>query len=63
MTVEKLWQEIFEKLVLFKYCEGHCEVPQKYDDNLSLGIWVEAQRHEYKLMKEVKISFMSADKI
>ena len=52
MSIETLWKEIFGNLVLFKYPEGHCEVLQKYNANLSLGIWVSAQRNEYKLKKE-----------
>jgi hypothetical protein len=31
---------------------GHCNVPARYPENRRLGIWVSAQRQQYKIMKQ-----------
>ena len=57
------WYEIFNELI--EYCEihGHCNVPQKYDENPRLGIWVNKQRMEKKHMDDQKKSSMTQTKI
>jgi hypothetical protein len=40
----KIWHHQYEKLVEFKRTNGHCVVPQKYEQDKSLGTWVSAQR-------------------
>jgi uncharacterized protein YbgA (DUF1722 family) len=40
----KIWHHQYEKLVEFKRTNGHCIVPQKYEQDKSLGIWVSTQR-------------------
>jgi hypothetical protein len=41
---DKLWHQQCEKLVEFKRTNGHCVVPNKYEQDKSLGIWVRMQR-------------------
>ena len=42
------WDERFGELVKFKEENGHCNVPNRYDKNPSLGSWVSKQRQDYK---------------
>jgi uncharacterized protein YbgA (DUF1722 family) len=41
---DKNWHQQYEKLVEFKRKNGHCIVPRKYEENNSLGNWVDVQR-------------------
>jgi hypothetical protein len=41
---DKLWHQQHEKLVEFKRKKGHCLVPTKYEQDKSLGLWVNKQR-------------------
>lgn len=50
-TVSKqdlLWQQKFKELVFFKEKNGHCNVPNNYAADISLGRWVRKQRYEMK---------------
>jgi hypothetical protein len=47
------WHQQYEKLVEFKRNNGHCLVPQKYQEDASLGIWVSQQR-QVNTNKEVR---------
>ena len=38
------WEKRFTELVGFKRAHGHCEVPQNYSENPSLGTWVNKVR-------------------
>lgn len=42
------WMEHFHELLLFKQKNGHCRVPYRCKENLSLGRWVDTQRQEKK---------------
>ena len=44
---DSIWDIRFGELKAFKLKYGHCNVPQKYPANKSLGIWVNKQRMEY----------------
>ena len=63
MSVNKLWQDRFEELVVFKNHKEHCCVPRTKGDNKTLANLVINQRYQYKLMKEGKKSSLNADKI
>lgn len=41
------WDRRFGELQNFKERCGHCNVPQKYDANPTLGIWLNVQRRAY----------------
>jgi hypothetical protein len=38
------WERRFTELIEFKRSHGHCEVPQNYSENASLGTWVNKVR-------------------
>jgi Helicase associated domain len=42
------WQKHYEELLQYKQEHGHCNVPARYASNRRLGIWVSAQRQQYK---------------
>lgn len=46
------WQKHYEELKKFKAEHGHCNVPARYNQNRRLGIWVSAQRQQYKIMNQ-----------
>jgi uncharacterized protein YbgA (DUF1722 family) len=52
----KSWQQQYEKLVEFKRKNGHCIVPQVYEQDKSLGNWVSNQRsfHTKNKMREYR---------
>jgi len=43
-TLDAAWKKKFRELEDFKSKHGHCNVPQKYEKNTSLGGWVARQR-------------------
>jgi hypothetical protein len=43
--LDKQWNIQYEKLVEFKRKNGHCMVPFKYEQDMSLVRWVSRQRH------------------
>ena len=48
------WMKHFEELKLYKQEFGHCNVPARYPSNRRLGIWVSAQRQQYKILKSAE---------
>jgi hypothetical protein len=44
------WQKHYDELVEYKKENGHCNVAARYSKNRRLGIWVSAQRQQYKLL-------------
>jgi len=58
----KSWNEKLMELRAFKAKYGHCLVPRSKIYQ-SLGKWVQNQRFNYKLYKEGKKSFISAERI
>ena len=44
----KQWNEMFEKLKAYKREHGDCLVPQLYDKDKALGVWVMTQRTKMK---------------
>jgi len=45
---DKAWQDKFDELKQFHKDFGHCDVPQTYSKNKSLGKWVGKQREHFK---------------
>lgn len=43
-TCSTSWDKRFSELIDFKRVHGHCEVPQNYAENTSLGTWVNKVR-------------------
>jgi Helicase associated domain len=44
------WESMFEKLKSYKQQYGDCLVPNRYEEDRSLGSWVSTQRRYFKLM-------------
>ena len=62
-TYDAAWHEKYKELKIFKSREGHCNVPQHYSANESLGRWVNKQRLHYKYMREGKRSCMRDERV
>ncbi|MDY4960168.1 MAG: Helicase associated domain protein, partial [Chlamydia suis] len=45
---EEAWEENFMELKRFREEHGHCNVPQRYFKNPSLGAWVSQKRNDFK---------------
>ena len=45
---DKKWNEMFEKLNAYKHENGDCLVPQRYNKDKALGLWVMSQRNKRK---------------
>eukprot|EP00934_Nitzschia_sp_Nitz4_P001966 Nitzschia sp. Nitz4//scaffold107_size73032//27795//30897//NITZ4_005759-RA/size73032-augustus-gene-0.100-mRNA-1//-1//CDS//3329532590//1966//frame0 len=46
------WAKHYEELKQFKHMNGHCNVPARFAENRRLGIWVSAQRQQYKILQQ-----------
>jgi hypothetical protein len=57
------WNDRFKELLSYKKEHGDCLVPQRFPQNPQLGVWVNKQRAEYKLLKEGKKSSMTQERI
>jgi len=53
------WELRYNELLEFKQLHGHCDVPQNYAPNTSLGIWVNKQRMEHKNRLDGKSSSLN----
>jgi hypothetical protein len=43
-----VWEDMFEKLTAFRDQYGHCNVPQRWDEDRELGRWVNTQRIHFR---------------
>lgn len=57
------WERRFNELFDFKRMHGHCEVPQNFSENTSLGTWVNKQRMEQKNRTEGKNSSLNDSRL
>lgn len=48
------WEDRFDECDQYRKANGHCKVPTNFRDNRGLGIWVQEQRRNYKLLKQGK---------
>ena len=48
---ERLWENMFQKLKMYKIEHGDCLVPRNYKKDLELGVWVSIQRHQYRKVR------------
>jgi len=46
-TMDKKWMKRYNELARFHRANGHCNVPYKFKENKSLGLWVQCQRTRY----------------
>jgi hypothetical protein len=61
--LESRWQEFYSQLVQYKEEFGNTLVPQQYEKNTSLGLWVGTQRREYKSRKLSQERILLLEKI
>jgi len=59
----ELWNTRFEQLREFKEKEGHCLMPSRHGPTKQLAIWVDTQRHQYRLRQKGKKSPMTGERI
>jgi len=57
------WERRYTELLEFKRVHNHCEVPQNYVENTSLGTWVNKQRMEQKNRIEFKNSSLNDSRL
>jgi hypothetical protein len=60
---EAKWLESFAKVVRYKEKHGHCNVPRKWKEDLTLGEWVHFQRRQYRLRQLGKRNHMTNDRV
>ena len=58
--IKGVWEKKFEELRIYRNRFGNCNVPEKYDENPSLGKWVSYQRQQYARKVNGKKSNMSS---
>jgi hypothetical protein len=42
------WEDRLSELADYRKIHGHCNVPNKYSENIKLGTWVANQRIQYR---------------
>jgi acetolactate synthase regulatory subunit len=57
------WADRLNELADYRKVHGHCNVPQKYSDNVKLGSWVTNQRSQYRLHQKGETSPMTLPRI
>ena len=60
---KKKWHRKFKALLEFREKNGHCLVPNRYNEDPQLGSWVSTQRRQYKLMKLNNSPPMNAERV
>jgi Helicase associated domain len=50
----KSWDDRFEECLAFSKKSGRCKIPTAYKENHCLGVWVQEQRRNFKLLKQGK---------
>eukprot|EP00586_Coscinodiscus_wailesii_P017170 CAMPEP_0172518444 /NCGR_PEP_ID=MMETSP1066-20121228/290828_1 /TAXON_ID=671091 /ORGANISM="Coscinodiscus wailesii, Strain CCMP2513" /LENGTH=231 /DNA_ID=CAMNT_0013300847 /DNA_START=582 /DNA_END=1275 /DNA_ORIENTATION=- len=60
---DEIWMMRYEQLKMFQTRNGHCSVPQNFNENKALGMWVNTQRYQYKLMMDNKRSQMTLPRV
>eukprot|EP00957_Ditylum_brightwellii_P161104 12266220-Ditylum_brightwellii.AAC.1 len=48
------WDRHYQELLEYKEQHGDCRVPQRYQPNQPLGVWVRKQQENFKSMQEGK---------
>ena len=52
----------YDELIAFKQQHGHCNVPQRYEQNKPIGQWVKTPRTNCKSLRQGKPSLMTAER-
>mmetsp|Transcript_24330 Transcript_24330/g.39541 ORF Transcript_24330/g.39541 Transcript_24330/m.39541 type:complete len:270 (-) Transcript_24330:126-935(-) len=59
----RAWEQRIHELIDFQKKYGHCNVPQNYSPNPSLGTWVNRQRQEHKKRGDGDISSLNDERL
>jgi hypothetical protein len=51
---DQLWDQQYEKLVAFQRKNGHCVIPDRYQQDKALGRWVTKQRSYHTTNKKLR---------
>jgi hypothetical protein len=51
VDVKEIWYDMYNQLLEFKQKHGHVKVPQQYNENSKLGMWVKERRNAYREYK------------
>jgi hypothetical protein len=57
------WAEKYKELCQYRHQNGHCVVPNTYQETNQLGRWVKRQRYQYKLLQEGKASTLTEERV
>ena len=57
-----MWNQRLDELKVFRVKHGHCDIPQRFADNPSLGRWVNTQRLQQRLRSDGKKSDMTEER-
>eukprot|EP00591_Stephanopyxis_turris_P002160 CAMPEP_0195530098 /NCGR_PEP_ID=MMETSP0794_2-20130614/32856_1 /TAXON_ID=515487 /ORGANISM="Stephanopyxis turris, Strain CCMP 815" /LENGTH=292 /DNA_ID=CAMNT_0040661519 /DNA_START=41 /DNA_END=919 /DNA_ORIENTATION=- len=57
------WLSRLKELRSYKYKYGNCHVPKDCSENPKLGIWVDNQRQQYRLLREGRPSYITPERI
>jgi hypothetical protein len=57
------WKDRLSELADYRRIQGHCNVPQRYSENIKLATWVATQRKQYRLHSKGKKSQMTLPRI
>jgi hypothetical protein len=57
------WEDRLSELADYRKIHGHCNVPERYSENIQLGAWVQTQRTQYKMLLEGKKSQMTLSRV
>ena len=48
------WDQRYDQCIVYRKENGNCKIPTGFKENKGLGIWVQEQRRNYKLLKQGK---------
>jgi hypothetical protein len=57
------WEERYDELLEYFKFHGHVKVPPRYKINSALAMWISFQGEDYRLLKEGKPNFLTAERI
>jgi hypothetical protein len=57
------WNKMYKKFQHYVEQHGHARVPFQYSENPSLGRWVDAQRRQYRLLRDGKKTILSQERL
>lgn len=62
LTLEKQWNDKFDKLKVYQQTYGDCNVPYNFSEDPNLGMWVKYQRGQPPSLPQEKVKPPSDEK-